>query len=213
MVWPEIGVFAGLILAAQGLGVWTARLLGADGLIAEPLRPGGKSPDLLLSQGLGLAGLVLLAGGLSLLGWLRPWPVAVCLSPAALAGLWSLRSLRTGEGREPLSGWEKLLLAGIVFHQIVYLSQALLPPLEGEGLHFLFNLAREYGREGQVLYQPDRYASRPQNMVLLFSLAQLFVRAEAGQLLTWWLGLLTVLLVAGLGRRSGAAGAWGSWPG
>ncbi len=202
MVWPEIGVFLGLALAAQGLGGWAARLLGPG-----PLLPGGKAPgpspvqSMLLAQGLGLAGLVILAGGLSLLGRLRPWPAALVLVPSALAGLWSLRNLRTGEAREPLSGWEKLLLAGIVFHQLVYLSQALLPPLEGEGLHYLFNLAREYGQEGRVLYQPDRYASRPQNMVLLFSLAQLFVRAEAGQLLTWWLGLLTSLLLAALGKR------------
>ncbi len=187
----------GLVLAAQGLGGWGAKLLGLTGPDQEAGPPG-----LVLSQGLGLAGLVLLAGGLSLLGRLRPWPAATVLVPAALAGLWFLFRERPFRSRqEPLTGWEGLLLTGIAFHQLIYLSQALLPPLEGEGLHYLFNLAREYGRAGEVLYQPDRYASRPQNMALLFSLAQLFVRAEAGQLLTWWLGLLTVVLVAALGRR------------
>ena len=151
MVWPEIGVFAGLVLAAQGLGGWGGRLLRLNRQDQKAAPPG-----LLLSQGLGLTGLALLAGGLSLAGWLRPWPVAAVLVPLALAGAWFLfqdRSLKLGAG--PLSGWEKLILAGIVFHQLVYLTQALLPPLEGEGLHYLFNLAREYGRDGQVLYQPD----------------------------------------------------------
>ncbi len=192
MIWPEIGVFLGLVLAAQGLGGWGAGLLFTE----------KKGPDLILAQGLGLAGLTILAGCLSLMGALRPLPVAIILTLSALAGLWFLFKYPPQRSRSSaFSGWEKILLAGIVFHQLVYLSQALLPPLEGEGLHFLFNLAGEYGRQGEVLYQPDRYASRPQNMVLLFSLAQLFVRAEAGQLLTWWLGILIVILLAALGKR------------
>jgi hypothetical protein len=104
-------------------------------------------------------------------------------------------------GLGSLDGWEKLFLAGLVFHQLVCLLQALSPPVAGEGLHYLFVLARSYSSAGEILYHPDIYASRPQNMVLLFSLVQLFGRAEASQLITWWIGLLSLGALIGLGRN------------
>jgi|GEM_PF-3313993 len=192
MAWPEIGVFVVLVLAAQGLGrPAAARLSLEDGL-----------SRFVWAQALGLAGLIGLAGGLSLLGWLRPWPVGLVLAGLACSCLAWLRprSWRLG-GLADLSGWERLFLAGIGLHLTLSLAQALAPPTWGEGLHFLFVYARDYGREGAVYYHPDVYASRPQNMVLLFSLVQLFARAEASQLLSWWFGLLSVLAVVAMGRR------------
>jgi len=192
MAWPEIGVFVVLVLAAQGLGRPVAVRLGLeDGLTR-----------FVWAQVLGLAGLVGLAGGLSLLGWLRPWPAGLVLAGLACSCLAGLRprSWRFS-GLADLSGWERLFLVGIGLHLTLGLAQALAPPTWGEGLHFLFVYARDYGREGAVYYHPDVYASRPQNMVLLFSLVQLFARAEASQLLSWWFGLLSVLAVAAMGRR------------
>ncbi|MBW1712002.1 MAG: hypothetical protein JRJ59_02480 [Deltaproteobacteria bacterium] len=158
---------------------------------------------MLWTQALGLAGLVGLAGVLSLAGALRPWPAGVALIGLAAWGLWTLRrGLGPGRGwLKSLSGWEKLFLAGLIFHQLVGLTQALTPPTSGEGLHALFVLAQDYGREGTVYYHPDRYASRPQNMVLLYSLVQLLARAEASQLVSWWFGLLSLLGLVAWGQR------------
>lgn len=189
----EIAIVAWLILAAQGIGWWPGRWL------AGPGRPG-----LIWGQIFGWLGLIALAAGLSLLYGLRPIPVGIVLALAALAGVWSLiaaRRERGGPTGAPWSRLEKLLAAGIAFGLWIGLIQALAPPTWGDGLHSLFVFARDYGRAGTVQFQPYVYATRPQNMVLLFSLGQLFGRAEASQLITWWLGSLAVgLVVIQIGR-------------
>lgn len=206
MIWPEIAAFLALVLAAEGLG----RLLATP--LAGRTDPLTGAMGLVVRQALGLAAILALAGLLSLVHALRPWPVAVVLVVPAVWGLWGLvRTLKGGratdpEGWEktPLSGWEKLLLAGIVVHLAVALIQALAPPTWGDGLHVMFVFARDYGREGMVHYLPTVYASRPQNMTLLFSLVQLFGGPEGGQLISWWLGLLSVsAIIAFVGRWSG----------
>lgn len=209
MVWPEIGIFLLFLLAAQGLGGLLLPLAGSD-LVA---RPDGPSRFLWV-QALGLAGLLALAASLSFLELLRPWPIGLGLAGLAVLGLRRLGVDRPWAGFRPsrLTGWEKVLVGGLIFHQLVCLFQALAPPTSGEGLHYLFVLAREYVRAGEVHYYPDIYASRPQNMVLLFSLVQAFGRAEASQLISWWLGLLSVLTMIGwggriVGRRASLAGA------
>ncbi len=204
MVWPELGVFVVFALAAQGLG---------RGLTAGLHLADGRS-RFLWSQALGLAGLIALAWLLSLADWLRPWPVGSALALLAAGGLFSLAKDRPRiTPVEPLSGWEKLFLAGVAFHLFIGLVQALSPPVWGDGLHYLFVLARDYGREGAVTFQPYIYASRPQNMVLLFALVQLFGQAEAAQLISWWFGLLSVVAIAALttraaDRRSGLMAAF-----
>jgi len=189
----EIAVFVVLVLAAQGLGQPLVRRF----------RLGEGAFGLVWSQALGLAGLVALAWLLSLLGLLRPWPAGLILAVAAGRGVWEWpRSRPAWLWPVPsLNGWEKLFLAGIVFYNLLGLFQALAPPTWGEGVHYLFVMAGDYGQAGRVYYHPDLYASRPQNMVLLFSLAQLFARAEASQLISWWFGCLSIISLAAVGSR------------
>ncbi len=189
---PALAAFVLLALAASGLGAVLLRGRAGAGL-----------EGFLWRQALGLAGLIVLGWTLSFLGALKPWPAAVVLAPLAAWGAWrEAAAWRGGPGPTFPRDWlVRGCLAGLVFYHGLGLWQALAPPTWGEGIHYLFLAAAEFGQAGQVVFRPDVYAARPQNMVLLFSLVQLFAEAEASQLVTWWLGLLSALALAGLGRR------------
>lgn len=207
MAWPELGLFIWFVLAAQGLGRAAEGLLFRPDPLADSCSDPYTDPNndrldrFLWTQALGLASLTCLAGLLSLVGLLRPGAIACLMVPAGLVGLVNLVAVRprrfTWAG---LSVWEKVFIIGLIGHQTVGLFQALAPPTWGEGIHTLFVFTRDYLSQGQVHFLPDRYASRPQNMVLLYSLVQAFGRAEASQLIGWWFGLLAALKMIQLGR-------------
>jgi hypothetical protein len=195
-----VGWVVALALASTGLGWpivrWTVR------------RAPTSAEDWLLVQVCGAGGLIAVAWGLSLIGWLRPGPLLVAFGACVAVGVvWLVRSPE--RPRAPEVPWP-VRVAAAVFGLGALLVACTLSPFYDQW-HQHLGLASQWLRHGEFAVVPRNYYSyMPGNLSLLFTYALAGLGPWAAQVMHWWMGCLAAAAAAVIGHRLGGRGgaAW-----
>lgn len=189
-----------LAAAGPGLAVWRW---------VTGVRPEGWA-DVPLVLGIGSAALAVAAGGLALLGWLRPLPLAFLFAAAAAWGVRSAATCRPfSSPRLPAGARLPALLAGtaFLFAFVLLLTDA---PFYDQ-LHYHLGFPFHWLRRGTVFVLPrHQYSFIAGTMSLLYCYPLVLPGAWAAQAVHWWMGLGAVGSAAVLGHRLAGprAAAW-----
>ena len=124
-----------------------------------------------------------------------------------LMACWALRTPRKfiremTLSREPMDGWEKLMIACLLIAAMLNLAGALAPPFEYDELEYHLGALADYQRAGHIVFLPhDFYSNMPQLTEMLYLLATMTSSDIAAKLMHWTFGVLGALVVYGVGQR------------
>ncbi|MFP3852852.1 MAG: hypothetical protein ACLFWD_01015 [Anaerolineales bacterium] len=215
--WPATGAVAGLnaildivlgfalIFLAGGIG---RRLLG----VLSPLHP---HEALAAQMGAGLGALSLLALALGAAGWFNRWVAWFLLLPGLLLflrpGLDWFRNLSRGWPRPlPSGALSKVSMVGIGLLLLFSLLIAAAPPLKWDALVYHLVLPKHYLQSGQIGFvSGNLFSGFPQLAEMLYMWALALRAGSTAALVGWWVGVIGILGLAGLGHRLfGKRGWW-----
>jgi hypothetical protein len=204
------GPFAAIVAGVVWIAVWTLAVLGSGRPLVRRLTGhcAGNWESEVLAAIAGAAVLVACAAGLSVIGLFRPWPMLATVLAWAMAG--AVDILRQPLPRPavdrrigPLIG-----LAGVA----ALIATAVSPFYDQWHQHLGFPWI--WLQNGSIQSLPnDWYSFMPVNSSLLFAYGLETLGPWSAQILHWWSGIMTVLAVALLAKRSGArsSGIWAIW--
>ncbi len=182
-------LFAGL---AGGLG---RRLLRAESI--PPLERAA------LQFSLGAGALSLLWFGFGIAGLYR-FPLAAPLLIIGLLVLWRDARAWFGQFRSVKAAWDAaspvdkllaVLAAALVSYQLLL---ALAPPIKWDALTYHLQLPRQYLAAGRLVFTPENpFWGLPQLVEMLYTFAMAFHRPETAAVLSWSVGVIFLLGLAG----------------
>lgn len=146
---------------------------------------------------------------LGLVGWLRPWPVALSLAIGAAIAIPAIRFPRREAEVSAAEGWRWLAVGLLIAPSLlVFTLRAIHPPAGPDSTMYHLPYAAAFAATGSMPYLPDlRFPAFPQLQELLFTAAILLWNDLAAQLLQVVAALLTAGLLVAWGRTAGAPGA------
>lgn len=208
--------FFSVLFALKDLVLTSALIALAGGVgrrILANIHPIG-SANLALQAAFGIGVLVLVYLVIGLAGLYTSWFVWILLLASLLVFHKSVYSWVCGwsefiEELRSLSTFPKILALLITSIVVFRLVEALAPPVHYDALVYHLWLPSEFLDAGKFIFTPENpYWGMPLSSEMLYTWAMALGRPQTAAVLSWWIGILTIVGVVGLGKNISTRAGW-----